>query len=670
MGSDESEDTIEVIPTGDDAPKFGDLAVFSKAGLRVIDDGLLKRLNRPALSPSTSKSMHGCTAKWVGGRVLQRPDLFAANSLGTDAHTIFERLFARPAHSRTYRDALGLILGLAEERFSTTDPLSLGLEAGLSKDAMLAIRADWQAEVTERVKPLWEIEDPSTVVAKDMEYAIGPDTDREVELGGVPFVGIIDRIDEVEVDGHRRMKPKDYKAGKSAIPDANKIKRYGDDHGDQLRLYYAALAELTGKAPAGAEVYYTFHGKKKKVAVAKNRVNATIRDFKQSWETLQTAVETATFPVEPGPLCGWCDLVNVCPAAQATGKVDRTGKAPQPVDLGLHIPVLALAPVPDGGVVHLSPATPPPSPVGSAPAAQPVVAAGALDGGTDSPDAVEDAGAGVATPPSPHTTDSDDGSASRLPGSNDIENELADLTGPAAADTDLTNLEGDDLMNAVRYAAREPKPWEGSPSDGTVNGNAYSSMAAFGTLELATDLLTERNLPLARRQIMALTWTLLAVVGDAQRRLAGREDMDAGLHTRLRGALRTTISTMPPPLPENEVAEWPTIEQWQEWVAGATRRVVAFAEMAHEVLTSPRPDAPYAALVEQPVAEASVTPLRAVPDAPEQPAETSAPAEPVAEQAPAQPVAQPVAQAAQPQVFSQPISEPAPAYSPAHDFPL
>jgi len=645
---------------GGDEPKFGDLATFTKAGLRITDESLLKRLNRKSLSASTAKSMQGCTARWVGERVLQRPDIFAANSLGTAAHTVFERLFMRPASSRTYRDALGLVLILTEETFSTPDPLALGLPAGTSDDMMRAIRADWANEVIDRVRGLWDIEDPGDVVTRRTEFRIEPG---QVELGGVPFVGIIDRIDEVTVDDKPRSKVKDYKAGKSDVPDANKIKRYGDDHGDQMRLYYAALAELEGQAPAGADLYYTFHGKKKRVAVAKNRVNATIRDFKQSWEILQSSVEAETFSVQPGPLCGWCPLVKACPAALASGKTARVA-APEPVDLGLHVPVLALAPETDGGVVH-QPLTLVPDPT---PAATPAPASGAEP--ADAPaafetvgdpfteerarfvsPAVEEAGTGADDQAEAATTD-----------------HLTALTAPAEPDNDLTDLEGDDLMSALRYAAREPKPWEGAPSDGSVNGNAYSTMAAFGLLELATDLLSERDLPLSRKQILALTHTLAGIVGDAQRRLAGAEDLNAGLHSRLRGALRTVLTTMAPPLPASPAAPWPTVAEWQDWVAAATRRTVAYAEMAHEVLTTPRPPQPYLDLVEPGSVEASVTPLR--------PAQEAAPS---AAQPQAQPAQEPQAPAAASQpvnhTVSQPISQPVPApsevsYSPADDFPL
>ena len=73
--------------------------------------------------------------------------------------------------------------------------------------------------------------------------------------------------------------------------------------------------------------------------------------------------------------------------------------------------------------------------------------------------------------------------------------------------------------------------------------------------------------------VTALSRTLAHVVLAVQRDLAGSTSYQDGVNTRLRGALRTAVATMPPPFGGDAQA-------WSAWVARAIRRTDSIAKAA------------------------------------------------------------------------------------------
>ena len=64
----------------------------------------------------------------------------------------------------------------------------------------------------------------------------------------------------------------------------------------------------------------------------------------------------------------------------------------------------------------------------------------------------------------------------------------------------------------------------------------------------------------------------------------------AGRHTRLRGALHSTIDATPPPFGGDD-------EQWSEWVLTCTKRVAGIFSVALRLWESPNVATPWEALV-------------------------------------------------------------------------
>src|SRR5699024_5816703 len=145
-------------------------------------------------------------------------------------------------------------------------------------------------------------------------------------LRGDLVIGYIDRTNRVTLRVKTGLQLVDYKTA-NTVPDRAKIARYGDDHGDQIRLYVAGLTKLedNDEEVIGGKLYYMKHGKSVAAAVAKPRVNKTVGEFVRSWDIHNSMVEERKFPAKVGPLCGWCPLVKLCPAAQASKfNADRT----------------------------------------------------------------------------------------------------------------------------------------------------------------------------------------------------------------------------------------------------------------------------------------------------------------------------------------------------------
>jgi hypothetical protein len=137
----------------------------------------------------------------------------------------------------------------------------------------------------------------------------------------------------------------------------------------------------------------------------------------------------------------------------------------------------------------------------------------------------------------------------------------------------------------------EGKPWEQAGPDGTLNYNSYAAMAAFGLVELAVSSLSRAGAVLSVASIRALSETFALVVSGAQHDLGWPASMQDGSHSRLRGALRTSLEISPPPIGGDEAA-------FAAWVEATRRRLVRIAQVAEAVWEGSEADpAPWRRLV-------------------------------------------------------------------------
>lgn len=279
-------------------------STLTRQGLH-LDAADLAKVRRTALSASTAKALtHNCAAGYAFSKLAgeQTPDPFAATTQGTAVHSVLEELYNLPAGKRTRRRAANILLSMvAQWRHSAFPQLNDPVTRQL-----------FIADVIGKYQGIFDIEDPrdTDVVATEWELA-------GIELGGVPFIGFVDLTQRVTTRGRTGLRPVDHKTS-NRVPDKRKLELYGDDHGDQIRLYAAGLRKIQDEPVIEGRVNYTRHGKSRIVAVSEKRVAQTVGEFARAWDIHNGMVEAAMFPTKTGPLCGWCPLVQLCPAAQAS----------------------------------------------------------------------------------------------------------------------------------------------------------------------------------------------------------------------------------------------------------------------------------------------------------------------------------------------------------------
>lgn len=260
--------------------------VLASDGLRTDGVSLVPK----ALSPSGAGSFSNCPASWAVSRRLRgTEDVLSAAHIGTVVHKSLEELYSLEPGERTEEKLWVLLENIAGETLELLD---------------LA----W-----DKARHIFDIEDPAKACPKMLETAIS------VELDGVPFYGIADRIDESSTG------PKiiDYKTSgaKKANPSQFALNRYGDSQGDQVTLYALALSKQLGEQVAGAELFFTGVGVKRVIDLTPSRKKRVLRDFCETYEDITAADSLGLFSYSPSPLCGWCPLAEVCPASKSSAKV-------------------------------------------------------------------------------------------------------------------------------------------------------------------------------------------------------------------------------------------------------------------------------------------------------------------------------------------------------------
>lgn len=304
---------------------IGERVAWDGTRLRVTDPSLLESISRPHMSASSAKAITSCGARMVAERARPKPfDLFGPAEKGTAAHLVLEHLMQLPPERRDAQHAAKILTDLSRD-----EPAEGEVDYAKAIGADPVRMTQWLSMVMASAGGLFKIEDPTTVEVEATEFLLSG-----VEIGGVPIKGFIDRVDRVEGG----LKVIDYKTGR----DKSKVtpgSRFGDDHGPQIHIYKAALEVATGETVKAGSLYYLDHGKHRRVAVARSHITKTTKWLAGAWDLMRSSIDSATFDTGPSVLCGWCPLVNSCPAAAPPGSSkDKRGEAATAVELG--IPVL------------------------------------------------------------------------------------------------------------------------------------------------------------------------------------------------------------------------------------------------------------------------------------------------------------------------------------------
>ncbi len=266
-----------------------------------VNGGAVGLDGRPApperLSPTGASTFRQCPLRWRFRYVERMPDPPGVDALvGTFTHRVLELLMQQVPIRRTKDEARKIARAQWPEMSGNDDYRDLQLSDADAKE--FRWRA-WHA-----IEGLWYLEEPADVEVEATEEHLS------VSLGGVPFRGVVDRL-EREPDG---VVVSDYKSGRA--PGV----RYARDRLQQVLLYAAAVGEQSGEAPVRARLLYLGQ-KTLESSAASAEVDDAVEQLSTTWDAIVAACEADDFEPRPGPLCGYCAYRQHCPEGKA--EVDR-----------------------------------------------------------------------------------------------------------------------------------------------------------------------------------------------------------------------------------------------------------------------------------------------------------------------------------------------------------
>lgn len=261
------------------------------------------------LSHSGAQMFSQCPLRWKFYYIDRLPDPPGEGAvLGTFAHLVLEHLMQLPPKERTQEKARLI----AREKWPKIEADEEYVALGHTSDESRKFRwGAWRA-----IEGLWAVEDPEAVEVRSTEQEI------TVELEGVPFRGVVDRI-EVESE---KVKITDYKSGK-APPE-----RFKEARLDQVILYAAAVEASFGEMPTRAQLIYLGQ-RVDGVEVTREQIERVTQKLGETAEAIKGACKDESFEAKPGPLCGWCAFIEKC--EEGSAEVERRRLAAEAEDARL-----------------------------------------------------------------------------------------------------------------------------------------------------------------------------------------------------------------------------------------------------------------------------------------------------------------------------------------------
>ena len=245
------------------------------------------------LSPSSASSYRECARRWKFRYVDRLPDPPGEAAVtGTFAHMVLEKLMQEPVEDRTVDRAKELARELWPAMENSRDYRTLALDDDASRNFRWN---GWKA-----IEGLWDLEDPGAINVAATEQ------DVRIEINGVPFRGVIDRVDNT-AEG---LVVTDYKSGKAPS------ERFSSQYATQMLLYAAALTELEGRKPVKAQLLYLGQ-KAVEVEITDDSLAEAVDQLRTTWLAIMESCISQEFDASTGPLCGWCPFVAQCPEGTA-----------------------------------------------------------------------------------------------------------------------------------------------------------------------------------------------------------------------------------------------------------------------------------------------------------------------------------------------------------------
>ena len=284
-----------------DVPPLDDNGVVSTATETPTSDlQLVNQTDEPRvdgegpryLSPSSAGTFRQCQRRWEYRYIERRPDPPGIPALvGTFVHRVLEELLHMPPVDRN----VDVAKKLARAVWPEVQEHDAYIAMKLDDDDGRGVR--WKA--WRLIEAYFAMEDPAAVEVVQREQRV------ECELDGVPFVGIVDRIERFD----DQLIVTDYKTGRAPT------QRFKDDRLRQVLLYAAAL-DAIGQRPHSARLMYIGSGSIETDATEEAMAEVRV-ELANTWSTLRSAVDGGEFPPTVGPLCNWCPYSADCPEGMA-----------------------------------------------------------------------------------------------------------------------------------------------------------------------------------------------------------------------------------------------------------------------------------------------------------------------------------------------------------------
>ena len=248
------------------------------------------------LSPSRLGDFRQCPAKFYFGSIAKLPrPATEATTVGTLAHSAFERVFDHPRGERTPDLAVTYVRPAWEE-----------IKAEKNYEPVRDMGDALIERAEHMVRSWFGLEDPNKF------DPIGREMKLMSEMAGVPLLGILDRVDRMKVNGVDRVYISDYKTGKPPKPND----RFMSEKFFAMRAYALLWHTVQGEMPYELRLVYVAGGTKEHVhrlQVDEKLLRATREELKGLVKAIQRSAEMGEWECKQQPLCQWCDFIDLCP---------------------------------------------------------------------------------------------------------------------------------------------------------------------------------------------------------------------------------------------------------------------------------------------------------------------------------------------------------------------
>ncbi|WP_028183033.1 RecB family exonuclease [Salinispora arenicola] len=264
---------------------------------------------RASLSPSRAADFKTCPLLYRFRSIDRLPEQPSGEQArGTLVHAVLERLFDLPPAGRT-PTAAGDLVAPQWERLVAEQP---ELAALFAADA--EARAEFLRSATGLLRGYFAVEDPRRLEPAERESLISAVVDEELLIRGY-----LDRLD-VAPDGALRVV--DYKTG-GAPREAFEARALF-----QLKFYALVLWRTRGVVPRVLRLLYLKDAEVCDYAPDADELVRFERTVVALWRAIEAATAAQDFRPRPSRLCDWCSHQRLCPSFGGTPPPFPVGSAP------------------------------------------------------------------------------------------------------------------------------------------------------------------------------------------------------------------------------------------------------------------------------------------------------------------------------------------------------